>query len=229
MARIAIFNPTDQLGHVPGGIDSIIRGMLKWAPADLHYTLFGATSDEGSRPVGQEVGDLFGNANSRFVPLTTIDPSSRRAVIPVTARYLFALWRQKLRGRYRAFDALECHRMETLWMFQRDARPKNITVHQDMSVIRDPGCDIMWRHAPWLYERLEGRVFHTAERINTVRQSAVERYRRIYPDIASRIEFFPTWVDTTQFFPASGPQARREARQALRRTLGISDENALSW
>jgi glycosyltransferase involved in cell wall biosynthesis len=221
MRKVAIFHPTDPLGHVPGGIDTIIRGILKWAPNDLEYTLFGATSDETSRPVGQEICGLFGNSNARFVPLTTIDPSSRRALIPVTARYLAALGLHKLKGGCRHFGALDCHRMETLWMFRRDPRPKNITVHQDMSVIREPGCDIMWRHAPWLYERLESDVFHAADRIYTVRQTAVERYRRLYPDIAARIAFLPTWVDTTQFFPATDAAQRETARQDLRRKLGV--------
>jgi glycosyltransferase involved in cell wall biosynthesis len=221
MTRIAIFHPTDPLGHVPGGIDTIIRGILKWAPPDLNYTLFGATSEEKTRPVGREIRGLFGNANARFVPITTIDPRSRRAVIPVTARYLVALQAQVLRGHCRAFDVLDCHRMETLWMFRRDSRPKNITVHQDMTVIREPGCDIMWRHAPWLYESLEQRAFRAADRIHTVRQSAVERYSRLYPDLAPNIGFLPTWVDTTQFFPSTNPADRDRLRASLRRRLNI--------
>ena len=55
MAKIAILYPSDPAGHAPSGIDSIIRGMLKWAPPDLEYTLLGATTDQRARPVGSEV------------------------------------------------------------------------------------------------------------------------------------------------------------------------------
>jgi hypothetical protein len=45
MAKIAIFQPTDLARHVRGETDSAIRGILKWAPPDIEFTLFAATSD----------------------------------------------------------------------------------------------------------------------------------------------------------------------------------------
>ncbi|HWW22050.1 MAG TPA: glycosyltransferase family 4 protein [Steroidobacteraceae bacterium] len=221
--RIAIFHPADPAGHVPGGIDTIIRGMLKWAPSDLDYTIFGATSDESSRPVGREARLEFGGPNVHFVPLTRIDPSSRRAAIPVTLRYMLAVRTQMKRGLFDSFDALDFHRIETLWLFRHDRRPKNIIVHQDMSIIRDPGCDIAWRHAPWLYERIEGGVLPSAAHVYAVRQTAVERYRKTYPQLAQRISFLPTWVDTAIFTPPADAAERDTARATLRARLGLSD------
>ena len=43
--------PADPLGAIPGGIDTFIRGMLRWAPEDLEISLLGATTDVIKRPV----------------------------------------------------------------------------------------------------------------------------------------------------------------------------------
>lgn len=223
--RVAIFHPTDPLGHVPGGIDTIIRGILKWAPPDLEYTLFGATSDETARPVGQRFSGVFDNPNAHFLPLVTADARGRRQRIPLSVRYLAALARTKWTGQCRAYDALDFHRIETLALFGSDNRPRNVTVHQDMSIIRDPGCDIMWRHAPGVYEWLERRAFRGAERIYTVRQSAVDRYSEAYPEVAQRLSFLPTWVDTTIFHPALDAGECDQARVALRASLGLQESD----
>jgi glycosyltransferase involved in cell wall biosynthesis len=126
-------------------------------------------------------------------------------------------------GRCKDFDALDFHRVDPLWVFRNDPRPKNVTVHQDMSIIRHEACDIMWRHAPWLYERIERRVFYAAAHAFTVRQTAVERYRVLYPDIADRISFLPTWVDTSVFMPPSDTADRARQRAKLRADLGLAD------
>ena len=66
MAKIAILYPSDPAGNAPSGIDSVIRGILKWAPPDLEYTLLGATTDPVARPVGIEVGVKLGQREVRF-------------------------------------------------------------------------------------------------------------------------------------------------------------------
>ena len=37
--------PTDPVGLVPGGIDTFIRGLLRWAPDDIDMSLIGMTTD----------------------------------------------------------------------------------------------------------------------------------------------------------------------------------------
>lgn len=221
MPRIAILHPTDPLGHVPGGIDTIIRGLLKHAPQELEYVLVGATSDVRARPVGKAIEGLFGNPSARFLPLVVADAQGRKSAIPLTARYLASLYRF-LRGEGgRDIAVFDFHRMEPLLLFRGDARPKNMTMHQDMEVLRQKDCDILWRHAPWMYEWLESRLFAGLDRLWCVRQSAAERYRRVYPGLAGRTEFLPTWVDSDTFH-LSSTAARQEACRSLRTQLGIT-------
>ncbi|HEY6456411.1 MAG TPA: glycosyltransferase family 4 protein [Steroidobacteraceae bacterium] len=92
-----------------------------------------------------------------------------------------------------------------------------------MSAIRDENCDIMWRHAPWLYELVERPLLSHVDHIFAVRQSAVARYRRSYPKPPDWVSFMPTWVDITVFSPAPTAEIRERLRENLRRRLGISD------
>ena len=168
-SRIAILYPTDPLGHVPSGIDSYIRGILKWAPPDLQYTLIGATSDAEARPLGRTSTILLGERTARFLPIVSVDARARRGLYPLTARYLRALYALIARKQLAAFDILDFHRIEPGLLLLGDPRPKNVVLHQDMSILKQQNADIMWRHAPWLYERLERRVFASLTRVFAAR------------------------------------------------------------
>lgn len=193
---------------------------MKWAPSDIRYTLVGATSDERTRPVGVEQTLPFGNGQAKFLPIASIDPHGHRSLVPVTMRFLLEMQRRKWAGQFSHFDVLDFHRIDPPLLFRSDPRPKNIVVHQDMSIIRLESCDIMWRHAPWLYEWLEGVVFKSASTIRTVRQTAVERYKATYPELADRFSFLPTWFDPTDFRPEQG-SLRTERREQLLQEFGV--------
>jgi glycosyltransferase involved in cell wall biosynthesis len=212
VARIGIFYHSDPAGAVPSGIDSIIRGILQWAPADLDYTLYGASSDPAARPVSQEVAIVLGGRTVRYVPLIHVDPNADRGLVPNTVRYMHALERAARADRLAALHVLDFHRIEPVWLFRRDRRPKNVILHQDMSVIRGNTTDIKWRYCPWLYERLEASLFRSIDNVFCVRESAVARYSKRYSQDVTKFSFLPTWVDTLVFHPP-GPQdeARRGA------------------
>lgn len=135
--------------------------------------------------------------------------------MPLTVRYLAALMRRKNEAELQKFDILDFHRIEPLALYRRDRRPMNLTLHQDMVVIRDPRSDILWRHAPWAYEALEKRLILCADRVFCVRRPAVDRYRQRFPAEAGRFHFTPTWFDSSRFStgdPAQRIQARKELR-----------------
>ena len=212
---------------MPSGIDAFIRGILKFAPPDIHYTLFGATSDPVARPPGKLAKVVLGEREIEYWPLVTMDATAQRGFLPLTIRYLYALRRARKLGLLAPCSILDFHRIEPSFLFYGDPRPKNVLLHQDMSVIRDANSDILWRHAPWLYEWLERRAFSQMQKIFAVRQSAVQRYRRLYPQFADRFAFIPTWVDSTVFMPSPSDSSRTLTRAALRRQIGISPDAPL--
>jgi glycosyltransferase involved in cell wall biosynthesis len=213
--RIAIHYHTDPAARIASGIDSFIRGILRHAPDDLQYTLIGATTDARARPPGRLSEVDVGGRAVRFLPLIAIDSEGRRGAVPLTVRHLAALVRHRLAGGLRDYDILDFHRIEPLALFGSDPRPINLTLHQDMVVIRDPRSDIMWRHAPWLYEALEARLIRRAQRVFCVRRTAVERYRARLPKEADRFTFTPTWFDSNRF-AVGDAAARQAAREAVR-------------
>jgi glycosyltransferase involved in cell wall biosynthesis len=227
MINVAILHPIDPAGHVPSGIDAFIRGILKFAPPDIQYTLFGATSDPVARPPGKLAKIVLGERAIEYWPLVTMGARAERGLVPLTIRYMHALLGARKRGLLAPCNVLDFHRIEPSFLFSADPRPKNALLHQDMSVIRDANSDILWRHAPWLYEWLERRAFSRMRRIFTVRQSAVQRYRLLYPEFADRFAFIPTWVDSTVFVPSPSDSSRELTRAALRRQIGIPPDAPL--
>ena len=227
MLNVAIIHPIDPAGHVPSGIDAFIRGILKFAPPDIHYTLFGATSDPVARPPRKLAKVVLGEREIEYWPLVTMGARAERGLVPLTVRYMHALRLARKQGLLAPSNILDFHRIEPSFLFYGDPRPKNVLLHQDMSVIRDANSDILWRHAPWLYEWLERRAFSRMRRIFAVRQSAVQRYRQLYPEFADRFAFIPTWVDSTVFVPSPSDSTRELTRTALRRQIGIPPDAPL--
>lgn len=219
--RIGIFYPSDPMGNVPSGIDSFIKGILKFAPPELDYLLLGATSDPAARPAGRPISMRGMNREASFLPLVDMDADGTRRRVPLTVRYLAALRSSLGRGIAADLDILDFHRIEPLILFGSDRRPKNLLIHQDMSVVRDRNSDILWRHAPGIYEYFERRMLRRADRVFCVRQSAVDRYRNIYPELDTRVGFIPTWVDTEVFYPPANPTAAAAERQGIRERLGL--------
>lgn len=74
--------PTDPAGSRPSGIDSVIRGILKAAPPDLDYYLFGASTDVNERPLGVEARVMIEDRPVRFLPLIELDSVTRASRVP---------------------------------------------------------------------------------------------------------------------------------------------------
>ncbi len=211
--RVAILYPSDPASSAAGGIASFIRGVLKWAPPDIAYTLIGATSDPQARPVGSAVTVRLGRHETTHVPIVSVDPAGARKRLPLTLRYMWALRSYARTRGLHDFDVLDFHRVEPVSLFVHDRRPKNVFMHQDMDILRNPSSDIRWRHAPWLYEAVERRLITHVARVFCVRQTAVQRYSSTYPALAERFAFIPTWMDAETFVPV---EALRESRDTLR-------------
>ena len=51
--RVCIVCPADPVGIVAGGIDTFIRGVIRYAPSDIEFAVVGATTNPIERPIGQ--------------------------------------------------------------------------------------------------------------------------------------------------------------------------------
>jgi glycosyltransferase involved in cell wall biosynthesis len=223
--HVRAFYPADPAGVVPGGVDTFLRGILKYAPDDLRFSLVGMTTDETARPCGRWTRCQLGQREFDFFPVVRVADAGQRSRIPLSVRYTAALLRYGSPLR-RGFDVMEFHRVEPALLFLNDARPKNAFFHQDMAVIRSDKADILWRHFPGLYFSIERRVVKNLSSAWCVRQEGAAALRSRFPEKADVIRFVPTWVDT-EVFTLLGLDRRLALREKFADTFGL-DTHA-SW
>ena len=221
--RLCIMYPADPLGAIAGGIDTFIRGIIRYAPPWLEISVVGATTAHSDRPIGEWTLCKLGFTTFNFLPLVKLPESGRRPTIPVSLRYTLALATR--RSDIEA-DVLEFHVIEPSLALLRDDRPKSVVIHQNMSVLRDRNSDIRWRHLPWLYFRLEQFLLPRIDSIFCVRSDAVKEYQVRYPEIADRFKFTPTYVDSDVFSPPSLDD-RQQSRLSLCEEFGIDHDGPI--
>lgn len=217
--HVRAFYPADPVGVVPGGVDTFLRGILKYAPDDLRFSLVGMTTDESARPRGQWTRCRAGTREFDFFPVVGVADAGQRTRIPLSLRYTAAT-ALKLRELRAGFDVFEFHRIEPALLFLGDGRPKNAFFHQDMAVIRSSSADIVWRRMPGTYFAIERKVVSALSSAWCVRQEGVRAMRERYPKQAKAIQFVPTWVDTDVFSPVAD-EAREQLRSSLANKLGL--------
>jgi exopolysaccharide biosynthesis WecB/TagA/CpsF family protein len=218
--RVRIFYPADPVGIVPGGIDTFIRGLIKWAPPDIDFSLVGMTTDRQSRPLGRwSRCHLGGDRLFDFYPAVAVADAGGRSRLPLSLRYTAAIRRAGARL-LDGFDVFDFHRPEPSLLFGRDARPKAAYFHQDPGDVSQKKSDMLWRHMPGLYQRMERSALAHFDRVWCVRESGVATLRQRHPGAPDQVQFIPTWVDTETFHPV--PPAERQAlREALATELGL--------
>ena len=109
--HVRAFYPADPVGVVPGGVDTFLRGILKYAPDDLRFSLVGMTTDESARPRGQWTRCRAGTREFDFFPVVGVADAGQRTRIPLSLRYTAAT-ALKLRELRAGFDVFEFHRIE---------------------------------------------------------------------------------------------------------------------
>lgn len=222
VTRVRIFYPADPVGIVPGGVDTFIRGLIKWAPADLDFSLVGMTTDALARPVGRWSRCRLGEREFDMFPAVRVTYAGRRTRVPLSLRYTAAV-ASSLSSVRTGFDVFEFHRVEPSLLFAWDRRPKNAFFHQDMAVIRNSSADILWRRMPGVYEWMERFVIARLASAWCVREEGAEALRRRNPAKAGVIRFIPTWVDTEVFKPVS-PDQKRQHRARLAAEFDLSPD-----
>lgn len=220
---VCIIYPTDPLGVSPGGIDPFIRGILRWAPEDIQFSLAGITSDVTKRPLRKWQQCSVGGNPFQFYPVTSVQNSGRQSAVPLTLRYMAALaWRR----RQIVADVLEFHRIEPCFLFLSSGRPMSLTMHQNMQDLKNRGSDIRWRHFPALYYSLERLAMRHMRSMFCVREDAVKDYRKKFPQLAPFIKFTPTWPDTEIFSPVDNAE-RDRLREDAAEKYGFSPKRRI--
>lgn len=221
---VAVIYPTDPAGHIIGGVETFIRGLIKYSPEDIEYVVIGATTNPSERPLFQWTICKVDGKSFRYLPIIRLYDGGKQSLFPATLRYEMAALRHM--PDLANFQVLESHRIEHFILRGKGRTRINLFLHQNMSVLRDKQSDIRWRYLPSLYYFLEKRVLHQVNSIFAVREDAVADYQSRHPEIANRFNFQPTWMDPDIFYPV-GLEKRNQLRKFLCTRYSVPEDDGI--
>jgi len=218
--KVTLIYPFDPLGKKVGGVETFIKGFIKYAPSQLDIEHIGITTSLSERApnVWQRIN--IGTTNFRFYPIFHENDENKKTIIPLSLRFTLGLTRMKpdLSGRI-----LVLNRLEPCLAFLRSNHRKIGFVHNDIQKQLARGSDSFWKYMPSLYFFFEKKILTSLDHVYTVSTRTLDFYNRRHPQISDKVSFLPTWVDQEIFYIAD------EAKNSIRRELvdisKVSPEN----
>ncbi len=204
-----------------GGIQTLIRYYIKYAPPEFEIRLVG-TGIDPKQALGQwHDGELEGRS-LQFMPLFHLQNDNVRKQVPTSVRYTWAL-----RGKNLASDFMHFHRLEPTFMTRHWSGAKTLFIHNDIhQQINSPSGRenaILWRRFPKVYFALERFLLGQFQQILSCNSESIDLYRHQYPDLATRIQLVRNTVDNQQFYPLT-PVDKASQRRHLASQKGLPSD-----
>lgn len=197
-----VVHQLDVAHAVPGGVDGVVRGILRFAPASDVVAVVGVIArSEPGRAVGRwERHELDGRV-VWFLPVARLDASDQHRRLPHSVR--LALGALRHRARLPRARAVHAHRVDTAWTASRlfPRTPLVHFVHNQENGLTTGATDSFWRRAPRVHVAME-RAVVTHARATVVFN---EDYARTLSARHPRVSFSPNWYepDTVTFHAAA--------------------------
>lgn len=203
-----------------GGIQTIIRYFIKYAPQDFDVQLVGTETDP-KRKVGEWYMSQLDGRDLRFFSLFQLRNDDVRQVIPTSVRYTLSLLSKDFSS-----DFLHFHRLEPALAAFRWSGQKMLFVHNDIhQQIRSPDAaqGILWKRFPQAYFAFERLLIRQFDQILSCNSESTQLYKEHYPEFAERVSFVRNTFDGDIFYPLS-PKMRHDGRQKWAYKLGLSQD-----
>lgn len=215
---LTIFYQFDPWQSTIGGIQTLIRYYIKYAPPTFDLRLVGIGTNPKQRSGQWHDLELAGRP-VQFMPLFHVADDNVRKVIPTSVRYTLAL-----RGKQLASDFMHFHRLEPSLMTKRWPGEKTLFIHNDIhQQISNPSGaknSILWRRFPQVYFALERSLLGQFQQILSCNSDSVAFYQQQYPQWADRIQLVRNTVDDEQFYPLD-PAERDQQRKQFAHQRGL--------
>ncbi len=202
-----------------GGIQTVIRSFIKYAPSEFEVRLVG--TGEPHLPSGAWQEAEFAGRELRFLPLFTLQNDNFRSLVPTTLKYTAALL-----GRSFASDFMHFHRLEPTLASLQWSGDKTLFIHNDIQKQMEATGDknaILWRRLPAAYFALERLLVGQFTQILSCNTETVELYRQRYTAIAKRVAYIRNTVDNEIFYPLT-LEEREEQRHIFAQRLGLAED-----
>ncbi|WP_147361894.1 glycosyltransferase [Clavibacter phaseoli] len=191
----------------PGGIDTCLRGIARYADPAVELAFVGV--DTGLGPVGRALGrweqHRFGERSIWFLPVVRLDPADQVRRIPHSIRLMAGVWR--FRNRLPARALVQVHRMDTAFAASTIVPgEQSYFIHTQEAGLTGKTSDSFWRWAGAVHRGLERRVATRASQVIVFNPSYIDTVRRWNPVAVSS----PTWFDPRLISPTSTQRNRHQ-------------------
>ncbi len=205
-----------------GGIQTLIKSFIKYAPREFEVRLVGTgSSSEQTNLKWQEAE--FSGREVHFLPLLTLENDDVRGRIPTTVKYSAALLGRKFNSDFMHFHRLEPSLAAIPWRSE-----KTLFIHNDIRTqIKATGDKkaILWRRFPGTYFAIESLLVRQFNQILSCNTDSAELYKQHYPSLAERVSYIKNSFDSEIFYPL-GLSERKAKRRELALKLGLNEDTA---
>lgn len=177
-----IIHQFDAARASPGGIDTVIRGILRHLDPSVSVAVVGVDTTPGGDPqrVGRWETHVLGQRTFRFLPVVSLDPADQSRRIPHTARLVAGVVRH--RKSLPPARRLQCHRMDTALTLGSLLRiPLAYVIHTQVAGTTGRSSDSFWRFAGQIHPRLENAVIRRAVDVRVFSPARLEAVQRVNP------------------------------------------------
>jgi glycosyltransferase involved in cell wall biosynthesis len=201
MQRRLIIEYFDPEQPVPTGIDTCIRGLVRYCPANTQLQIVGVDA-VGNKRLGEWYESNIGGRTVEFMPVARLDPANARRAVRRTANVAYGLRKHRPA---REVDIVQTHRIVTgavaMHLYPHAGHVQFI--HSENDLGKDgPSA---FRHAVFAYRRLERNVIPRTDDTVVFNKSGADRLQAL----SARVRFSPTWYDPAEFFPAESEAANK--------------------
>ena len=194
---LTIFYQFNPWNSTIGGIQTVIRSFLKYAPSQFEIRMVGTGSSVTEPGVWQEAE--YAGRLIKFMPLIHLKNDNVRHFVPSTLKYTAELLNHRL-----ASDFMHFHRIEPALAALSWQGDKTFFLHNDiqeqMSSVNNKKA-MLWKYFPAGYFALEKLLIQQFTSIYSCNTKATNFYQQKYPNIAERISYLRNAVDTEIFYP----------------------------
>jgi glycosyltransferase involved in cell wall biosynthesis len=186
---------------VPGGIDSVVDGIVRYAPADASLVVVGVDR-VGDAELGVLLEMVHAGRAVSFLPVARLRTGHRR-IVPETLRFAWGLLRHRRRI-VNAAARLQVHRSETGAVLAAILRrlPRVQCIHGDSDVALRERPASYWRYLRRLHLWLERRSVRRASHTFVFSKSGARRLAAVAPNVT----YLSTWFDPATVQPRAEPR-----------------------
>lgn len=176
----------------PGGIDTCIRGLVRYAPKDLTMAIVGV--DSGAPVIGRRLGEWelleIGGRAVWFLPVARLDPGNQSRRVPHSVRLMAGVARY--RSRIPQARIVQAHRADTATALRTLLGiPLVYFIHTQRAGLTSATSDSIWRFAGRAHAAMERSVISGADGVVVFNPD----YAEVVKEQNRFAMFSPTWFD----------------------------------